>query len=359
MSEPDLSVARRKIRPARQDRLRFFAARGHYYCEAVFPIDNQQQHLDQPTGEVVRSSEQSTRDVAEGLRALADSSAAGGGVNAEVERQNRRALVYDDLHEIVQPCFRSYEDWITEAIYSAWYEGRGRLLLVGCGTGALLQRLVQRMPAKLITAIDISPRMARRAREKVPATPDIRTVGFLGHQPVVPFDVIAFNGSLAAMPDLHAAAQHAAGMTLHGSRIVISVRNGGWEWEDAAKRSSARMHHPLWYFHQWRNKARMAEVARMSEGLASPHALLTAEKIGAAFEGRFGLRDQRTAFGVTRLFEDVIAVPRDQGLETVGQTRERRPWMGAVDRLRGLDRAFQKRHPMGGGLLAMLYDKLH
>ena len=327
----------------------------------MFPIENHQPQLDQPTGEVVRSSGESTRDVAEGLRALAESSAqsADSGVDAEAERQNRRALVYDDLHEIIQPCFRSYEDWITEAIYSAWYEGRGRLLLVGCGTGGQLQRLVQRMPAKLITAIDISPQMTRRAREKVPATPDIRTVSFAGHQPVVPFDVVAFNGSLAAMPDLRAAAQHAAGMTLHGSRIVIYVRNGGWEWEDAAKRGSARMHHPLWYFHRWKNQARMVEVARMSEGLASPHPLLTADKIGAAFEGRFGLRDQRTAFGVTRLFENVIAVPREQSLETVGQTRERRPWIRTIERLRGLDEAFEKRRPMGGGLLAMLYDKLH
>ena len=82
-------------------------------------------------------------------------------------------------------------------------------------------------------------------------------------------------------------------------------------------------------------------------------------KLLEAFDGRFGLRDQRTDFGVTRLFENVIAVPREERLETVGQTRERRPWTGSIEKLRKLDAAFAKRHPAGGGLLAMLLDKLH
>jgi hypothetical protein len=38
-------------------------------------------------------------------------------------------------------------------------------------------------------------------------------VAFENYQPVVPFDVIAFNGSLAAMPNLRTTAGHIAGMT--------------------------------------------------------------------------------------------------------------------------------------------------
>jgi len=70
-----------------------------------------------------------------GLRALAGSHAAEAASDAawrsEVERQDKRAVVYDAVYEGLLSCFRAYEDWTTEAIYSAWYEGRGRLLLVG------------------------------------------------------------------------------------------------------------------------------------------------------------------------------------------------------------------------------------
>jgi SAM-dependent methyltransferase len=302
--------------------------------------------------------------VVSGLRALSGSSpppVEGELIDwsAEIDRQNQRATVYDELYEILQPCFRSYEDWITEAVYSAWYEGRGRLLVVGCGTGTLLQRLVQRMPARLITAIDVSPRMAQRAREKAPAVGDIRTSAFDRYRPAVPFDAIAFAGALAAMPDMRAVVNHTAGMTLHGSRVVICVRNGDWVWQDSAQRQRAQLSHPSWYWKRWINGNRIDEISSLAESLASPHALLTAGRISSAFAGRFGLRDERTDFGVTRLFETVIAVPREQSLQTVGQTRERRPWMASVERLRKLDEVFTKRHPMGGGLLAMLFDKLH
>ena len=148
-------------------------------------------------------------------------------------------------------------------------------------------------------------------------------------------------------------------MTLHGSRIVICLRNGDWALANPSLQSSARLRHPSWFLTRWRNQQRIAEVAKLSASLASPHPELNSAKIMAAFEGRFGLRSQRTDFGVTRLFESVIAVPRNQALDTVGQTRENRPWMRSVERLRKQDEAFAKQHPMGGGLLAMLFDKLH
>ena len=298
--------------------------------------------------------------VVNGLRALAGAAAVENPASTdEATRQNLRAAIYDDLYETLLPCFRAYEDWVAEAVYSAWYEGRGRLLVVGCGSGGLLQRLSQRMPAKLITAIDVSPQMARRAREKALAVPEIRTVPYDSYLPVVPFDVVAFNNSLTAMGDLRAVANHTADMTLHGSRIVICVRNGNWLWRDPALERKARLNNPSWYWKRWINGKRIAEIAAMKAPVASPHPLLTAGKLLEAFEGRFGLRDQRTDFGVTRLFEEVIAVPREERLETVGQTRERRPWMGSVEKLRKLDAAFSKQHPGGGGLLAMLLDKLH
>ena len=315
------------------------------------------------TSPEIASPEESIEFVASGLRALSSACPPFEGAaidwSAEIARQNQRAAAYDDLYEIVQPCFRAYEDWITEAIYSAWYEGRGRLLVVGCGTGGLLQRLTQRMPSRLITALDVSPQMAQRAREKVLAVPEIRTTAFDAYRPVVPFDVIAFNGALAAMPDLRAVANHTAGMTLHGSRIVICARNGDWLWQDPASLRRARLRHPGWYWKRWLNGSRIAQIASLSESLASPHRLLTAARISEAFAGRFGLRDERTGFGVTRLFESVIAVPREQALQTVGQTREWRPWIGSVERLRKLDEVFARKHPMAGGLLAMLFDKLH
>ncbi len=297
--------------------------------------------------------------VVDGLRALAGAAVENPAWTEEITRQNQRAAIYDDLYETLQPCFRAYEDWVAEAVYSAWYEGRGRLLVVGCGSGGLLQRLSQRMSAKLIAAIDVSPQMARRAREKALAIPEIRTIAFDSYHPVVPFDVVVFNNSLTAMGDLRAVVKHTADMTLHGSRIVVCVRNEDWLWQDPAQERKARLNNPGWYWKRWINGKRIAEIAAMNASVASPHPLLSAGKLLDAFDGRFGLRDQRTDFGVTRLFENVIAVPREERLETVGQTRERRPWMGSVERLRELDAAFAKQHPESGGLLAMLFDKLH
>lgn len=43
-----------------------------------------------------------------------------------------------------------------------------RILDVGCGTGALLRRVVERFPEAALTGVDISPNMVSAARERVP-----------------------------------------------------------------------------------------------------------------------------------------------------------------------------------------------
>lgn len=317
-----------------------------------------------PEGMETRSPEESIADLTNGLRALAGSHAAEAASDSawrsEVERQDKRAAIYDEVYEGLLPCFRAYEDWVTEAIYSAWYEGRGRLLLVGCGPGGQLKRLAQRMPVKLITAIDVSPEMTKRAREKNPAIHEIRTIPFDRYQPAVPFDVVAFTGSLAAMPDLRAAATHAAQMTLHGSRIVVCARNGDWLWRDPARHTAARLRYPFsWLGTSMLRRKWAAKAAECVAGLESPHDELTPEVVKQAFGSRFGLRSEVTAFGVTRLFEYRLAVPPAQVPDTYGPTRERRPWTRAMERLQAADESFGKKHPLEGGLFALLFDKLH
>lgn len=299
--------------------------------------------------------------VADGLRALSQSAVPSSEDpwRLEVERQDKRAVRYDEIHELTLPIYRAYEDWITEAIYSAWYEVRGRVLLVGCGTGAQLQRLALRMPAKLLTAIDLAPEMTRRAREKIPSTIEVRTIPFDRFMPSVPFDTIAFTGSLAAMPDLRAVCEHAAKMTVLGSRLVVCAANGDWEWSDPAKQRSVRLHYPSWYWHQLINRSHLARVANLrSEIPPSPHTELTPARITAGFEARFGLRDLKTEFGVSRLFQDVVAIDPRQALKTVGPTRESRPYMRTIDGLKKLDASFSKQKPDRGGLMAMLLDRL-
>ena len=315
-------------------------------------------------GMETRTPEQSIADLTSGLRALAGSHAAeaasDGAWRSEVERQDKRAGIYDEVYEGLLPCFRAYEDWVTEAIYSAWYEGRGRLLVVGCGAGGQLKRLAQRMPVKLITAIDLSPEMTKRAREKNPAIHEIRTIPFDRYQPAVPFDVVAFTGALAAMPDLRAAASHAAQMTLHGSRIVVCARNVDWLWRDPAGQSKARLRYPLsWLGSTLAGRKWAGLAAERAKGLESPHPELTPESVKQAFGSRFGLRSELTAFGVTRLFEGRLAIPPDQVPDTFGPTRERRPWTRAIERLQSADESFNRQHPLEGGLFALLFDKLH
>ena len=313
-----------------------------------------------PPSVETRTAAESTGAVADGLRALSQSVVPPEDPwRLEVERQDKRAVRYDEIHELTLPIYRAYEDWITEAIYSAWYEVRGRVLLVGCGTGAQLQRLSLRMPAKLLTAIDLAPEMTRRAREKVPSTIEVRTIPFDRFMPSVPFDTIAFTGSLAAMPDLRAVCEHAAKMTVLGSRLVVCAANGEWEYSDPAKRGSARMLYPSWYWHRLLNRTQLARVASLQAAVPpSPHAELTPSRIATGFEARFGLRDLKTDFGITRLFEDVVAIDPRAALKTVGPTRETRPYMRTIDGLKKLDASFARQKPDRGGLMAMLFDRL-
>lgn len=327
------------------------------------PINRREQEPQSPPPPSVEfhSPDQSISAVAGGLRALSQSSASSADDpwRLEAELQDHRAIRYDEIHELMLPIYRSYEDWMTEAIYSAWYEVRGRLLLVGCCTGGQLQRLAQRMPAKLLTAIDLAPEMTRRTREKVPSSIEVRTLPFDRFMPSVPFDVVAFTGSLAAMPDLKAACEHAARMTVLGSRLVICAANGDWEYQEAARSSRARLLYPGWFWHRLKNHSRLQRVAELrAESPTSPHPPLTAGRIAAGFEARFGVRDQKTDFGVSRLFQDVVAIDPAQALRTIGPTRETRPYHRTVERLRKLDAALQRRHPEGGGVLAMLLDRL-
>ncbi|MBM3794121.1 MAG: hypothetical protein FJW31_08625 [Acidobacteria bacterium] len=216
------------------------------------------------------------------------------------------------------------------------------------------------MPVKLITAIDVAPEMTKRAREKKPAIHEIRTVPFDRYQPAVPFDVVAFTGALAAMPDLRNAANHAAQLTLHGSRIVVCARNGDWLWRNPASHASARLRYPMSWLGAsvWRRKWAAAAADRLA-GLTSPHPDRTPEIVKQAFGSRFGLRSELTDFGVTRLFEYGLAIPASQTPETYGPTGERRPWTRAMDRLKAADEAFGKKHPLEGGHFALLFDKLH
>lgn len=307
-----------------------------------------------------RTAAESAGAVADGLRALSQSSVPPDDPwRLEVERQDRRAVRYDEIHELSLPVFRAYEDWMTEAIYSAWYEVRGRVLLVGCGTGAQLQRLALRMPAKMLTAIDVAPEMTRRAREKVPSNVEVRTIPFDRFMPSVPFDTIVFTGSLAAMPDLRAVCEHTAQMTVLGSRVVVCAANGDWEFADEAKRRSARMLYPGWYWHRLVNSSHLARVNSLAAAIPpSPHPALSPARIATGFEARFGLRDLKTEFGVTRLFEDALAIDPRSALKTVGPTREARPYMRTIERLKKHDAAFGKQNRDRGGVLAMLLDRL-
>jgi 2-polyprenyl-3-methyl-5-hydroxy-6-metoxy-1,4-benzoquinol methylase len=276
---------------------------------------------------------------------------------AESAAGDRWAAVYDDVYDTWQPCYRAYRERIAEVVYSLWYEGRGRVLDAGCGTGAVLELLSTRIPARMLAGVDLAPRMVQHCSDRLKGI-ELCTTPVEEYVAAEPFDVVVFANSLRHMPDHGLVAKHLAGLLLPGARVVVFEPNPDWLYLNPWLGRRARYLSPSWL--QWRLLGGL-QMQRTRQAIAampsSPQAAVTAQNLAEAFAPHLRLRSQRTSFGVTRLFEEVITDSKPAPNPTRPVCHQKRPWSSTLARLQHADRRFSDRHPGAGGMLELVFEK--
>ncbi|MFD3574120.1 trifunctional class I SAM-dependent methyltransferase/NUDIX hydrolase/VOC family protein [Streptomyces sp. NPDC058644] len=102
-----------------------------------------------------------------------------------------------------------------------WLPATGDVLDLGCGTGSL--SLLAAEAGHRVTAVDLSPGMVERAREKLAGHAAEVLVGDAGEPPVQGrrFDAILVRHVLWTLPDPEAALRHWCGLLRPGGRLVL------------------------------------------------------------------------------------------------------------------------------------------
>lgn len=130
------------------------------------------------------------------------------------------AATFDDEpdHGLRDPAVRDawarrLRDWLPQA--------KGEVLDLGCGTGSL--SLLAAEQGHRVTAVDLSPDMVERAREKLAGHAAEVLVGDADEPPVKGrrFDTILVRHVLWALPDPEAALRHWRGLLRRGGRLIL------------------------------------------------------------------------------------------------------------------------------------------
>jgi 2-polyprenyl-3-methyl-5-hydroxy-6-metoxy-1,4-benzoquinol methylase len=252
------------------------------------------------------------------------------------------ADVYDRIYGDLQPCYNRYKESVADLVIDQWKPRRGRILEVGCGTGAVLRILQARGVAPgHLAGVDISARMIQVAASKLPgaqfaATPIEKYQGG-------PFSVVYFCGSLHHMPDQSMVARKLDEIIQPGGAAVVAEPNEQWLFHRLWLNRATRAVNPWWLWLRWTNRARIRELGELMDPMQEPafHEHIEARSVEDAFSGRFRLIHHQTKFAWTRLFEGVVMDnPRS---------------MAALARLDNWSEALW---PDGGGAVEMVFERL-
>lgn len=160
------------------------------------------------------------------------------------DRQHRDRIVrafsaadrYDD-HARVQ---RAAADRLAGHIAALPLPRDARICEIGCGTGALTERLARRLPSARFLVTDLSPQMVERARRRLGAQPRFDCQVVDGEHPQAlatqaPFDLICSSLAVQWFSDLRAGlARLAERLAPEGTLAVATLADGTFaEWRDA------------------------------------------------------------------------------------------------------------------------------
>lgn len=87
--------------------------------------------------------------------------------------ENERASGYDQFVEAWIPNYRYFLDFLPKLF---WDSARTEILVVGCGTGNEIQKLVAKQKKWNVTGIDPSPEMIQQARQKLEGYTNVRLI---------------------------------------------------------------------------------------------------------------------------------------------------------------------------------------
>lgn len=147
--------------------------------------------------------------------------------NAELLRGRSRAAfdaqaaTYDEGME-GDHARRLYQHVVGEVTYAVAGMPAPRVLDLGCGTGALAERLLDAIPGCSLTGVDLSPRMVEVARVRLAGRADV----LLGDAERLPFhdaafDVVVCNDSFHHYPDPERATFQAWRVLAAGGALVL------------------------------------------------------------------------------------------------------------------------------------------
>lgn len=251
---------------------------------------------------------------------------------------------YDDFYQNWQPCYGLYKESVANLVLASWKQRTGPVLEIGCGTAQVLERLSSQIPAQMLHGVDISPEMIRVAQRKVRGA-HFHTMPFEQFQSSEPFSVVYFCGSLHHMPDQRLVAETIHRIAAPGARIVVCEPNANWMYQDLWTNRFSRIVSPRWIYLRLRNAAMISKIMRAMGKLSEPafHQHLDLDALQRTFGPFFRQISCTSDFHRTRLFEGVV-------LDTPGHERE-------IARLRAEDAKLQKRYPLGGGSIELVFEK--
>lgn len=121
-----------------------------------------------------------------------------------------------------------------------------RVLEIGCGTGALTERLLPRLPGAEWIATDIAPAMIARAEQRLAGHPGLSFAVMDGERPdrAGPFDLICSSLALQWFADLGGAIERLAALLAPGGVLAFTTLAQGSfaEWRAAHGQAEAGVH---------------------------------------------------------------------------------------------------------------------
>lgn len=150
------------------------------------------------------------------------------------------APVYDQLTPVWRDWLHRDASGALDVALRASCPANGRVLDLGCGTGAVLERLVATgAPFSMYTGVDLSTAMLARAQAKLGGLPGVRFAQLDLRQdplPAGPFDLITSAWALEHLPDPGQVVASAWNRLRPGGHLVLLFEADGNSWRERALR---------------------------------------------------------------------------------------------------------------------------